>query len=114
MSQRTSQVGALMTQEINNIMLRDFEPPRGCLITISHTEPTPDLKHAKVFVSVLPHSMSGTALAALKKQTGHIQYKLNRTLSMRFVPRIQWVYDETNIKLDNIDRALNNVDEPLK
>jgi ribosome-binding factor A len=49
---------------------RDFESPRGCLITISRTEPTPDLKHAKVFVSVLPNSMSGTGLAALKKQTG--------------------------------------------
>lgn len=114
MSQRTEQVGALMTQHINEVLIRDFEPPIGCMITISHVEPAPDLKTAKVFISVLPEKMSGTGLQALRKQAGHIQGVINKKLSMRFVPRITWVYDETNLKLDRIDRALNNVDEPLK
>lgn len=97
-----------MTQHINEIMVRDFEPPIGCMITISRVEPAPDLKTAKVYVSVLPEKMSGTALEALRKNAGHIQGILNKKLSMKFVPRITWIYDETNIKLDKIDRALYN------
>src|SRR3989344_3354364 len=98
MSQRTEQVGSLLTQHINEILLRDLEPPIGCLVTISRTEAAPDLKTAKVFVSVLPEKMSGTALQALRRQAGHIQGILNKKLSLKFVPRITWVYDETNIK----------------
>lgn len=97
-----------MTQEINNIMLRDFEPPQGCLITISKTETAADLKHAKVFVSVLPESKAGTALTALRKNAGHIQGVLNKKLKMKYVPRIDWEFDETNIKLAAIDEALKN------
>ena len=108
MSRRTEQVGELMTREINNILMRDFEAPLGCLITISKTEPTANLKRANVFVSVLPEKMSGTALSALRKSAGHIQHQLNRKLQMRFVPRIDWVYDETNLKLARIDEALKN------
>ncbi len=108
MSQRTEQVAALLQQAVNEILVRDFESPKGCLVTINRVEVTPDLKHAKVMVSVLPENVSGTALSALRKQSGHVQWNLRRKLSMKFVPQISWEYDETNIKLDRIDQALRN------
>jgi|SRR3989344_5589332 len=106
MSRRTEQVGELLTREINQILLRYFEPPLGCLITISKTEATPDLKQAKVFVSVLPEKMTGTALSALRKQTGHVQHLLNNRLHMRNIPKIDWVFDDTHLKIARVEEAL--------
>lgn len=106
MSQRTEQVGSLLVHEISSIIARELEPPRDCLITVMRAEVTPDLKHAKIFVSILPDNRTGTALEILKKNTGMVQKLLNQRLQMKFSPRISWELDLTTRKYAAIDEAL--------
>ena len=106
MSHRTLQVGEVLLREISQIIARDVEPPRDCLITVMRVEVTPDLHQAKVFVSILPENKTGSALKKLQQQTGEIQRLLNAKLTMKFSPRIQWAVDLTNVKYAQIDDAL--------
>ncbi len=53
MSQRTDRVDELLRQEIGAIIARDVADPRIGFATITDVETTPDLRHAKVWVSVI-------------------------------------------------------------
>lgn len=106
MSQRTEQVATLLQKEISTIIARDIEPPRDCLITVMRAEVTPDLKHAKIFVSILPDSKTGSAMKLLERKKGEVQHFLNQKLTMKFSPRIHWELDLTTRKYAAIDEAL--------
>ena len=53
MSQRTERVDELLRQEIGSIVSRDVADPRVGFVTITEVETTTDLRHAKVWVSVI-------------------------------------------------------------
>lgn len=105
MSQRTEQVASVLVHAISEIITRELEP-RDFLITVMRADVTPDLKHATIYVSVLPDNRTGSALELLKRETREIQYKLNEVMTMKFTPRITWDIDLTNIKYAAIDEAL--------
>lgn len=106
MSRRTEQVAEYMRQEINNIILRDFEPPLGTLISVSEVTVAPDLKNATAYVSIIPQNHLGSGMEAIKKFAGHIQREISKKLTMKITPRLEFVLDERDIKYSRIDEAL--------
>lgn len=106
MSKRTEQVSALLQKDINEIIIRDFEPPLGTLVSVSLVTVSPDLKNATVYVSVLPDNRIGTGLAAIRKFSGHVQKAINKKLTLHNVPKLHWELDERAIRYDEFDRAL--------
>lgn len=106
MSKRTEQVSSLLQQNINEIIIRDFEAPMGTLVSVSMVTIAPDLKNATVYVSVLPENKIGTGLTAIRKFAGHVQKVLSKKMVMRNVPRLHWELDERAIKYDQFDQAL--------
>ena len=108
MSHRTEQVNSLLVTEISKIIARGIEPPQGSLITVMRAEVTPDLKEAKIFVSILPEAKTGTALELLKRRTGEVQRVLNKKLTMKFSPHISWGLDVTTRKYAALDDALKS------
>lgn len=106
MSKRTEQVAELLLQEINKILVRDFEAPLGTFVSVSVATVAPDLKNATAYLSIMPSNKIGTVLEAVKRFTPHIQRIVNKTLKMRFVPRINWEIDERDLKYAIIDEAL--------
>lgn len=106
MTQRTDQVGDLLRAEIGQFLLREIEAPKDCLITVTAVKVTPDLRSAKVFVSVLPEQKTGSALDILRRHTREIQKYLNGKLTMKFVPRIEWEVDLTALRYAQIEEAL--------
>jgi ribosome-binding factor A len=106
MSRRTEQIAELLRSEINNIMIKDFEPPQGCLISVTEVTVAPDLKNATAYLSIIPDNKLGTGLNIMRKFGGHIQRMLNQKLVIRTVPKINWALDERDLKYKKIDEAL--------
>ena len=106
MSKRTEQVAALLQQSINEIVIRDFEAPRGTLVSVSQVTVAPDLKNATVYVSVIPDSHWGSGLAAITKFSGHVQRELRNKIVIRSLPKLHWQLDERDYKYKKIDDAL--------
>jgi len=108
MSKRTEQVAELLRTEINNIIIRDFEPPIGSLVSISSVTVSADLKNATAYISVIPENKIGTAMEKIKKFGGHIQREIGRHISIKTTPHIKWELDERGLKYAAIDEALKN------
>ncbi len=107
MSKRTNQVSELLREEINKIIIKDFEPPKDTLISVSEVTVSLDLKNATAFLSVIPNKKIGTSLKIIKKFSNHIQKELNKTLFIRKVPKINWDIDDRDLKYKEIEDALN-------
>lgn len=81
------------------ITAEELKDPRVGFVTVTGVETTPDLCHAKVYVSVLGSDAERAAtLAALERSRGYLQSRLGASLRLKRTPQLQFVYDAT---LDN-------------
>jgi len=107
MSHRIEQVNELVKQEISHLLVSHLEMPLNSLVTVIDVETSRDLRHATVFISVLPISQTGTALKRLRAQIGILQFELNRKLRFKPLPRIRFVVDRTEATAAEVEEILN-------
>ena len=74
----------------------DLKDPRIGFVTVTGVETSPDLRHARVFVSVLcSKSKREKTLAGLAAAHGLLQARLARELRMKRTPQLAFEYDPT-------------------
>ena len=107
MPDRTIQIGSVLREEIQNVILRGLNDPRvRGLISVTRVDVTPDLAEARVFVSVLPEQHARLTVEALGHAAGHIQSKIAPQLNMRRLPKLRFKEDESLKKQARLDAAL--------
>jgi ribosome-binding factor A len=96
MSQRTERIDELLRQEIGAIVSRDVADPRIGFATITKVETTPDLRHARVWVSVIgqPKERAAT-ISALGRAMPFVRHELGRTLRLKRIPDLHIELDDT-------------------
>lgn len=95
-SHRVSRVRESLHREFSDIV-RNLQDPRIRMITVADAEVSPDLKHARMFVTVLGSEKEKIeAVAALENALGHIRYQIAQRISMRQAPEISLAYDDTS------------------
>src|SRR2546421_12991867 len=94
-SYRTTQVGAQVREEIMQIIQRDLKDPRIGFVSITQVRMSPDLRSARVRVSVLGDEEAQRAtLAGLRSATGLIRRELGRRLqNLKFTPDLRFEID---------------------
>ncbi len=96
MSQRTERVDELLRQEIGSIVTRDVADPRVGFATITSVETTPDLRHAKVWVSVIGQPAEREAtVAALRRAMPFVRRELGTRLRIKRIPDLHVHLDDT-------------------
>jgi len=106
MSNRIDKVNSLLEHEIGKILLKDFAFNPNILVTLTRVECAANLFEAKAYVSVFPEAKSDGILNALQKSVYDIQYKINRTLKMRPIPKIKFVKETEISKAARIEELL--------
>ena len=83
------------------------------MITVSFVETTPDLREAKVWVSVFNQDPQ-EALKILNQEIYNIQGQLFKAFGMRLVPKVRFVIDHSGEYSDHINQVLKNLDDGKK
>ncbi len=109
MSRRIDQVNELIQREVAEFFRRDIEFPRDLFVTVTRVETHPDLRQAKIFVSVLPFVKHAQALQMLTRARGSVQSMLNGKLFMHHVPQIQFLLDPTEEKATAVESILDDL-----
>jgi ribosome-binding factor A len=109
MTQRTDRVDELLRQEIGSILTREVKDPRIGFATVTKVETAPDLRHARVWVSVIgqPGERSAT-IAALERSMGFVRHELGLRLRLRRIPDLHVRLDDT---VERGTRVLHLLDE---
>ena len=91
---RADRVGDQIRAELADILLRKTKDPRVGFATITRVDLSDDLKHAKVFVSVLGDEKSKKdTLKGLKSAAHFLRGELGRRIKMRYTPELMFVLD---------------------
>jgi ribosome-binding factor A len=81
---------------MGSILTRDVADPRIGFVTITSVETTPDLRHAKVWVSVIGQPAEREAtLAALRRAMPFVRHELGTRLRIRRIPDLHLQLDDT-------------------
>ncbi len=96
MSQRTERVDELLRQEIGLILAREAKDPRIGFATITEVETTPDLRHARVWVSVIgSEAEREETLVALQHAMHFVRRELGTRLRLRRIPELHVRLDDS-------------------
>ena len=111
MSHRILQINELIRHELSDLLVKEVELPQNCLATITEVDTSKDLRHAKVWFSVIPVAYTKKVLDKLNSNAGHLQFLLNKKLSLKPLPRIKFFIDETEKKASDIEAVLDRIKE---
>ena len=106
MSNRVEKTNSLLEHEIGKILLHDFAFSPEILVTLTRVDCSANLIDAKVYISVFPEAKSDVILNALQKSVYDVQYKINRTLRQRPIPKIRFVKDKEISKAGRVEELL--------
>jgi ribosome-binding factor A len=108
---RVDRIEEQLRMELSEILEREVQDPRVRLVSITRVRVSPDLRHARVYVS----SLGGTeehkkALQGLRSAAGYARRSLGQRLHhLRRIPELQFDYDESIEKEERIEKLLDEI-----
>ena len=105
---RPQRLAEQIKEEVSLVIAGELEDPRVGLVTVTDAKLSPDLRHAKIFVSVRGTKEEVKAsLAALKHAAGFIRAQLGPSLTIRHTPELHFVHDESVETAARIEELLS-------
>lgn len=93
-TQRQRQVAELLREDISRILREEVRDPRVGFVTVTNVEVTPDLRRARVYVSVLgSHDEQSASLEALEGAARFVRGQLAHGWTLRYLPEIEFCWD---------------------
>ena len=112
---RPEKVAELIKEEVSQIIAGDLKDPRLGSITVTDARVSPDLRHARVFVSVLGSDQEiNISLAALKSASGFIRRELGSSLRLVRTPELHFELDQTEMSASRIEEILREESKKLR
>ena len=98
-------------REVLSDAMKLLKDPRVGFVTVTDVRTSPDLRHAKVFVSVLgSEAERAQTLDGLASAHGVLQATVSRELRMKRTPTLNFVYDDTAERADRLERMLADME----
>ncbi len=108
MTERTARVDQLLQEEISRVVAREVQDPRIGFATVTRVETSPDLRHAKVWVSIIGQpDERRTTFRALARAMPFVRHELG-TLRLRRIPELHLELDDS---LERGTRVLQILDD---
>ncbi|MCE2462810.1 MAG: 30S ribosome-binding factor RbfA [Dehalococcoidia bacterium] len=109
MTRRTDRINGVLRQEISKLLSHELNDPRlSGVVSITQVETSTDLRRARVYVSVLGDQQEkNTVLSGINSATRFMRRELGERLTIRYVPELSFVLDES---LDEAERIFNLMD----
>ena len=110
MTRRTQRVADATKEVIAAVLLKDVKDPRIGMVTLTAVTVSADLRHARVFFSVLGDAAKREeSLAGLRSASGFIRREVARQLGLRVAPELVFEFDPSLEQADRISQLLKSV-----
>lgn len=110
MSRRVERISEAIREVASQTILFELKDPRVAGVTVTRAQVSADLRHAKVFVSLMGEAkQQKLALAGLNSARSFLQRKIADRLDTRYTPVIEIVVDESVKKSLELSRILKEV-----
>jgi ribosome-binding factor A len=110
-SQRQLRVGEMLRHALSDILReRNVRDPDldGVSVTVTQVKPSPDMRHATVFVEPLGGRNAAQVVAALNRHKGFLRGEMGHTIALKFTPELRFVEDTSFAEAERIERILHS------
>lgn len=100
-------------RSVGQIIIQDLNDPRLTGVTITGVDLSSDLKNARIYYSFLGKlaSKAEKTQKSLDQAKNRIRYLLGKNMSIRQVPQIEFVHDDSFEYADKINHIIKKIDE---
>ena len=111
---RHERVAEEIRHELGVMVAGELKDPRiEGLITITEVRVTPDLKHARVYVSVMgSEAEQKSTIRGLQAASGYIRHELTERIQLRRAPDVHFVLDHADEYSQRIEDLLRQTKKP--
>ena len=107
---RSARVADAIRVELATLLVGKVRDPKLRGVSISRVEVTDDLRIARIYFTVLEnHKKVKSAEKGLQRAKGFMRSHIARTLNLRFTPALQFLYDETAEKVEELDALFQEI-----
>src|ERR1700730_16564151 len=111
---RHERVGEEILHELGTMVAGELKDPRiAALVTVTEVRVTPDLKHARVFVSVIgTEAEQKSTIRGLAAAVGYIRHELTQLIQLRRAPEVHFILDHSEEYSQRIEELLRQTRKP--
>jgi ribosome-binding factor A len=110
---RMRRVDEAMREVLSGAITTELKDPRVGFVTVTAVETASDLRHARVFVSVLgAPAVRRRSLDGLRSAHGYLQKRVAGELRLKHTPTLDFVYDDTAERAQRVSELLEGEDGP--
>lgn len=111
MSHRIDKVESLIKEEISMIFLNKLRDTEIGFVTITRVKMSPDLRIAKVYISVLERDKREAVLEKINSSNGYIRSELAHRIKIKFTPELKFFIDDTLDYVEKIEGLIKKIHE---
>ena len=106
-AQRMAKIDHEIQRILGTLISQELQDPRLAFVTVTRVEVTDDLRHCKVFVSVIgDRNAARKSLDALRHASGFLRGELGRKIDLRHTPELNFVEDRSAERAIALAKAL--------
>jgi len=110
---RMRRVDEAIRQVIGDAVAGDLKDPRVGFVTVTDVRTSADLRHARVYVSVLgDREQRDATMAGLRSAHGFLQGKVAAELHLKRTPTLELYYDDTTDRALRVDALIDEIGQP--
>ena len=110
-SNRIGRINEEIQRELSSLIRTVKDPRVHGLVSITAVDTTPDLRYAKIFVSVLVKSDVKEVVKGLRSAGGYLRRELGRSLQLRYTPELTFVADDSIAEGAHILELIEKLDQ---
>jgi ribosome-binding factor A len=108
---RMRRVDEALRAVLSDAIGKDLQDPRIGFVTVTEVKTSPDLRHARVYVSILGDERTrAQSLAGLRSAHGFLQSRIAAELTMKLTPALQFEYDDSVDRAMRVSRLIDQLD----
>jgi len=111
-SHRPGRIAEEIKREVTRMLRDEIKDPRVGFVTVTGVEVTPDIRYAKIYVSILGNDETKVqSLNSLEKAAGFVRSELGKRMRLRYTPEVSFKFDSSIEHGAKIMRLLKEVKE---
>ena len=102
----------MIQRELSGLIRLEVRDPRVGMLTITSVDVSPDLSHAKVFITLLEKEKLEDTLQGLHRAAGYLRSQLAKRMKLYTTPQLRFEYDESVERGDHLSRLIDSALRP--
>ncbi len=107
---RSTRVADVIRNEISILLIQKVRDPNIANVAVSRVEVSDDLKYARLYYTIQGEVKTNARVGkALDRAKGFMRSHLAKTLNLRYTPALQFRFDETAAKVEELDKLFHDI-----